>query len=170
MILPDLLNELERLDVKLQASDEGDLDLDCPESVVLTDEVVGALKEHKAALLARLAGFEQAPNLAVPSDHRWRETVGSWPIEARQRWADMAEERQVAGDPWDLAEWTAFLTVNGAIAAANAHGDNVAVVGPPKRLSDADAIARIDALAWTGESLTDLIELGQGLNAEARRA
>ncbi len=105
----------------------------------------------------------------MPSDRRCRTTVAWWPIEWRQRWADLAEGRQAAGDQWDRAEWIAFLAVEDAIANAEALGEDIPIVEPRAVLSEANARAQITAMDWSGGSLADLIEAGRQWNADVRR-
>src|SRR5262245_54756473 len=43
-----------------------------------------------------------------PADRGWREAIGLWPVEWRERWGRRANELQDHGRPWDVAEWIAF--------------------------------------------------------------
>lgn len=47
----------------------------------------------------------------IPDRSVWRSVVATWGIPMRQKWADLAEANQVAGDPWNVAEWKAYLEV-----------------------------------------------------------
>jgi hypothetical protein len=55
---------------------------------------------------------EENENLAsIPDRSVWRSVVATWDIPRRQQWADRAEQYQVEGAPWNVAEWKAFNEV-----------------------------------------------------------
>jgi hypothetical protein len=139
--------------------------------------LVRLLLAHKADVLVALekegvvAGtLASTPNPPVPPGHGWRRPIAYWPIEWRQRWADRAEGYQEAGEPWDVAEWQAFLGIKAKINEAVSAGENVEFIEPPAGLSDRDALAQMAEIDWSTGSLADLIESGRQWNTNARTA
>jgi hypothetical protein len=168
MNLGALLASLERLDVKLLRTCEGELELDFPESVTLPDHFLHALKEHKAALLTRVAVAESGPASPPPAECGWRACVADWAIKWRQRWADRAEARQVDGDHWNVAEWRAFLLTEQEITAAAANGEAIPFVYPSNGLNDVDAEAQIGDIDWDAPPVSGTIREAKAWNDQAR--
>jgi hypothetical protein len=154
MTLPELHALLDRLGIVLSV--RGDrLHYQAPPGV-MTPEVRTALADHKPALLA-----DPPP----PPDRGWRACIAYWPVEWRQRWADRSEARQADGDPWDIAEWSAFVATVAEIAAAEARGERIPFADPPEGLSDADALAAMERITWDGTSLAESLEEARRLDA-----
>src|SRR5690349_810674 len=68
--LRDHLEHLERMGVRLLPPCGGELDLYVPDEVELSDEIMGALSQHKGVLMAWVA--------------RW--AICGWPAAWRSRW------------------------------------------------------------------------------------
>jgi hypothetical protein len=61
-------------------------------------------------------GGQETPEITagpegIPDRSIWRSVVATWPIERRQKWADLAEGNQEAGMAWKEAEWAAYRKV-----------------------------------------------------------
>ncbi len=107
------LVEAERLGIRLFAKEGGRLGYDAPVGL-LTSELKAILIANKVEILARLAsGDSPACRVGESKPRRlpWRATVGSWPIELRQRWGDRANALQDGGLEWHEAERVAFEEV-----------------------------------------------------------
>jgi hypothetical protein len=75
------------------------------------------IRAHKTTLLAMLSSPTEAapqpelpgciPPNPIPAPCVWRDNLAWWPIPWRQKSADRAEALQVAGKPWQDAEWQA---------------------------------------------------------------
>ena len=84
MTLEDLQERLERLDVRLSLTGEGELELDIPQHVVLSSETMAALRTHKDALLSMYETDEYAA--AVIARITWDGTSLADSIEAAHQW------------------------------------------------------------------------------------
>ena len=120
-------------------------------------DLIRVQRDNLVVLLKREQTAPSEPTM--PSDQRWRKVVALWSIEWRQRWADLAETYQAAGDPWDEAEWFAFLATEDAIAAAEARGERVPMVESCPALSEASAALpdRCPRLEWRFSCRSDRV-------------
>jgi hypothetical protein len=86
-----------------------------------------------------------------PADRWWREAIGLWPVEWRERWGRRANELQDHGRPWDLAEWIAFRETARDLIEAERRGEVPESAYPDPAahdgLSDEEVLAGI-ALAF----------------------
>jgi hypothetical protein len=99
MTLLALLDIMSASDIRLEVID-GRLRVDAPRGV-LTPAVVGALGEHKTALMDRAS----SPWPPRPGE------LASWSIERRQQWGELANQFEAEGLSWDQAERMAFEEV-----------------------------------------------------------
>jgi hypothetical protein len=92
MTLPELSELLQYLDVRLAARGD-ELEIDAPDGV-LTDQIMAALRQHKAALIARVSGAARAQEsqdeIPIFGRTSWRDQVGLWPIPWREAWGRLA--------------------------------------------------------------------------------
>jgi hypothetical protein len=99
---------------------------------------------HKDELLATRAAARADP----PADRGWRRVVALWPDDWRRRWGRLVNEREDGGEPWDVAEWRAFLATVAELVAAEDRGEVAAWSYPGGSaiddLTDAEAVAMID--------------------------
>jgi hypothetical protein len=95
MTLPELQSMVDYLDIRLSV--RGDrLEYDAPDDV-LTENILAALRQHKAALITMLTGpVSQACRGAQEEEYRsaspvrWTEALGAWPIPWREAWGRLA--------------------------------------------------------------------------------
>jgi hypothetical protein len=124
MTLSELISLLDYLDVRLSVCEDR-LDYDAPNGV-LTDKIMAALREHKAALIALLARAEsdhasdidaqvtyQLQAKPLP-EYPWREGKARWPLCWQEAWGRLAnaieDETRDSDCPasWKVAESCAY--------------------------------------------------------------
>jgi len=163
MLLADLQTTMDRLDVKLAVSGDK-LIVDAPAGV-LTSEITSALKVHKPALLAKLAGMTAVQAVWPPRPHE----LASWPIPWRERWGVLSNALEDEGVPFPQSEVEAFRRVEAEINEAELRGEKIAFVEPRQASSDAEAAAPISEFIWDGTSLADSLKEAREWNARASR-
>jgi hypothetical protein len=132
----------------------------------LTDADRDLIRTHKTALLAQLASPTKAapepvltgciPPEPIPDPCVWRDSVAWLPVAWRQKWGNRTEALQVAGKPWQEAEWQACREIVDQIQAAEAAGEVIELTEP----APSDDEAAIQAiLGWPLNDRTSFAEI-----------
>jgi hypothetical protein len=133
MTLTELQSRLNCLEIHIAM--HGDkLVVDAPTGL-LTPEIKSALRVHKPGLMKWLSSQEasETPRPPVPREHLWQTCIAYWPFELQTRWAARAAALSDSGAGTVESQWWAFLQGVAEINAAEARGEVIAFVVPPKR-------------------------------------
>ncbi|MGP0069141.1 MAG: hypothetical protein ACLQGP_36770 [Isosphaeraceae bacterium] len=107
MILRELRAHLERLDVRLVASQDGKLRLSIPDDTELPDELMEAIREHRDVLVAWSSGQTEDTSEDVPPPRtNWRDlpdmSPGPRDFRKGDRW--LPWHAGPTSDPYDAQE------------------------------------------------------------------